>query len=127
MVFWRLFNPLARRLAGIAPFWVVLETTGRRTGLPRQTPLARGPEEDEATWLIAVHGRHSTWVRNIEAEPRVRVRIGGRWRGGSAAVLPWDPEIAKRFSTYARVGPATLGIDPALIRVELGAVTTGPL
>ena len=119
MFFWRLFNPLARRLAGIAPFWVVLETTGRRTGLLRQTPLARGPEEQGATWLIAVHGRHSSWVRNLEAERAVRVRIAGHWRSGTAAVLPWDPEIVGRFSAYARLGPATLGIDPALVRVDV--------
>ena len=29
MTFWRAFNPLARSLAGVAPWWVVLETTGR--------------------------------------------------------------------------------------------------
>jgi hypothetical protein len=36
-------NPLPLRLAGIAPWWVILETTGRRTGLPRRVPPAGGP------------------------------------------------------------------------------------
>jgi deazaflavin-dependent oxidoreductase (nitroreductase family) len=119
VAFWRVLNPVARRLAGIAPFWVVLETTGRRSGLPRETPLARGPEESGQTWLIAVHGRHTTWVKNIEAEPRVRIRIRGRWREGTATVLPWDARTAGRFNRYARLGPTTLGIDPALVRIDL--------
>jgi deazaflavin-dependent oxidoreductase (nitroreductase family) len=119
MLFWRLLNPAAQRLAGIAPFWVVLETTGRRTGKSRRTPLARGPEQDGAAWLIAVHGRHSGWVKNVEARPEVRIRIRGRWRTARATVRPWDEALARRFNRYARLGPATLGIDPALVRVEL--------
>src|SRR5437868_8480671 len=67
MVFWRLTNPFARRLAFLMPWLAVLETTGRRSGEPRRTPLARGPVEDGVAWLIAVHGRHSTpWVRNLD-------------------------------------------------------------
>jgi deazaflavin-dependent oxidoreductase (nitroreductase family) len=119
MVFWRATNPLARRLAGIAPFWVVLETKGRRTGRLRQTPLARGPEDDGALWLIAVHGRHSAWVANLEAEPAVRVRLRGRWRSARASVHPWDPERARTFNPYARSAPPTIGIDPLLVRLDL--------
>ena len=119
MLFWRVMNPAARRMAGIAPFWVVLETTGRRTGKARLTPLARGPQEDGTTWLIAVHGRHSTWVKNLEARSDVRLRLRGRWRPGTATVLPWDESVVRRFNRYARLGPTTLGIDPALVRVDL--------
>jgi deazaflavin-dependent oxidoreductase (nitroreductase family) len=118
---WKIINPPSRALAGIAPWWVVIETKGRVSGERRQTPLARGPLEGEAAWLIAVHGRHSAWVKNLEAEPRVRLRLRGRWRDGTAAVVPWDPEVAKRFNLYARTGPATIGIDPAMVRVDLGA------
>jgi deazaflavin-dependent oxidoreductase (nitroreductase family) len=119
MVFWRLTNPLARRLAFLMPWLVVLETTGRRTGKPRRTPLARGPVEDGVAWLVAVHGRHSTWVRNLESSPRVRLQVAHRWRTGTASVLLLDPETLKRFNVYARSGPRTLGIDPLLVRVDL--------
>ena len=121
LVFWKIVNPASRALAGIAPWWVVIETEGRLSGRRRQTPLARGPVENKAAWLIAVHGRHSAWVRNIEAEPRVRLRLRGRWRNGTAEVVPWDPVVARRFNLYARTGPATIGIDRALVRVDLGA------
>lgn len=117
--FWRLANPGARALAGIAPFWVVVETTGRRSGKKRQTPLARGPEFDGAHWLIAVHGRHSTWVKNLEADPQVRFRLRGKWREGTASVIDYDEAIAARFNLYARSGPRVVGIDPVLVRIEL--------
>ena len=118
LLFWRLANPPSRWLAGIAPWWVVVETTGRRSGKPRQTPLARGPELEGAHWLIAVHGRHSTWVKNLIANPNVRLRVRGRWLTGTAEVVDFDPEIAKHFSLYAQTGPRIAGIDPVLVRVS---------
>lgn len=126
MVVWRMGNPAARRLAGIAPWWVVLEATGRRSGKPRHTPLARGPVHGDALWLIAVHGRHSAWVRNVEAAPSVRVKLAGRWLAGSASVLPLDPERLRGFNRYARLGPMIVGIDPLLVRVDLSARLTPP-
>jgi deazaflavin-dependent oxidoreductase (nitroreductase family) len=117
--FWRVFNPIAMRLAGIAPWWVVLETRGRQTGRVRRVPLARGPVDGATTWLIAVHGRGAGFVRNIEASPGVRLRLRGRWRTGTAEVEPYDEAVAGRFNLYARMGPATLGIDPVLVRVDL--------
>jgi deazaflavin-dependent oxidoreductase (nitroreductase family) len=116
---WKVINPPSRALAGIAPWWVVLETTGRRSGKPRQVPLARGPVDGAVTWMIAVHGEHSAYARNIAADPRVRLRLRGHWRTGTASVEPMDPGILKRFNLYARTGPVTMGIDPRLIRVRL--------
>jgi deazaflavin-dependent oxidoreductase (nitroreductase family) len=116
---WRGFNPLVLRLAGVAPWWVVLETRGRRSGLPRRVPLARGPVSGSTAWLIAVHGEHADFARNIAACPEVRLRLGGRWHEGTAALAPLDPAVLRRFNRYARLGPRTLGIDAALVMVEL--------
>jgi deazaflavin-dependent oxidoreductase (nitroreductase family) len=118
-VFWRIVNPLANRLAGIAPWWVVLETTGRKSGKPRRAPLARGPVDGNVTWVIAVHGRHARFVRNIEADPAVRFRLRGRWHGGRASVHPLEPAIVERFNAYGRMGPKVVGWDPMLVRIEL--------
>jgi deazaflavin-dependent oxidoreductase (nitroreductase family) len=117
--FWRVMNPIARRLAGIAPWWVVLETTGAKSGRARQVPLARGPMEGNTTWVIAVHGRHSRFAHNIARMPRVRLKLRGRWYSGTASLEPLDAAIVSRFSRYGRMGPATLGWDPALVRIEL--------
>ncbi len=119
MLVWRIINPPNRALARVAPWWVVLETTGHRTGRTRETPLARGPSDGDTTWLISVHGRHASWVRNLERSPTVRLRLRRKWRTGTAVVVDYDPEIAGRFSRYARSGPAALGIDPVLVRVDL--------
>jgi deazaflavin-dependent oxidoreductase (nitroreductase family) len=118
-VFWGIVNPLNRPLAGYAPWWVLLETRGRRTGRPRRFPLARGPVEAGAVWLCSVHGRHANWVRNIEASAEVRIKLSGRWHAARASVHDYDEAILRRFSRYARSGPRTLGIDPVLVRVEL--------
>jgi deazaflavin-dependent oxidoreductase (nitroreductase family) len=118
-VLWKVINPPTRHLAGLAPWWALIETKGRRTGLARTTPLARGPVEGSVVWLNSVHGRHALWVRNLEATPDVRVKLSGRWRRGRATVHDWDEAIDKRFNRYARSGPRTLGIDPVLVRIEL--------
>ena len=119
MVFWKIFNPAARRLAGVAPWWVVLETRGRRSGLPRQVPLAAGPRDGDVTWLICVHGENASFARNIRSDPRIRLKMGRRWRAGRAAIIPMDERVLNRFSTYAQGGPRKLGIDPRLVRIEL--------
>jgi len=119
LAFWRVVNPLTRPLAGWLPWWVVLETTGRRSGLPRRVPLARGPVEDGVAWLICVHGARAAFARNIAADPRVRLRGGGRWRSGTASLRPIDAAALRRFSRYARAGLTVAGDEPLLVRVEL--------
>ncbi len=118
-LFWRFVNPTTRPFAGFAPWWVLLETTGHRTGEQRRTPLARGPVEGDVVWLNSVHGKRASWVRNIEVTPAVRIKLSGRWYEGCATVYDWDERIDARFNAYARSGPRTLGIDPALVRIDL--------
>src|SRR4051812_36745865 len=124
--FWRVVNPLARPLAGVVPWWVLLETVGNRSGAIRRTPLAAGPMDGRAMLVIAVHGRASGWVRNIEASPRVRLRHRGRWRAGTAHVEELRPELLRRFNVYARSGPRMVGIDPVLVRVDVSSEPTTP-
>jgi hypothetical protein len=69
-------------------------------------------------WLIAVHGEHSDYVRNLTAQPQVRIRHLGRWQRATATVHPMDPERLRSFGLYARMGPATLGIEPRMVRLE---------
>jgi len=97
-------NPLVRlafRLGIPDPGDALLETTGRRSGQPRQTPVCDGPDGD-TFWLLSEHGREADWIKDIEASPRVRVKVRswthGAWRAGTAlpAVdLLWQPEAYK--------------------------------
>jgi deazaflavin-dependent oxidoreductase (nitroreductase family) len=69
---------LVRR--GIAPrMWAMLETVGRQSGLPRQTPVGNGLI-DGTFWVVAAHGRQADYVRNIatvldDDDPDARSRM----------------------------------------------------
>jgi len=92
------FNPSMRFWVkcGLTPgCYILLETTGRRTGLLRQTPVA-GSLEGETYWLVAEHGAAAAYVKNLTAEPRVRVLLHRRWRSGTAACLTDDDAVVRR-------------------------------
>ena len=65
----------------------LLETVGRKSGQARVTPVTNGLSGDEF-WIVTEHGGRAGYVRNIEANPRVRVRVGRRWRAGTAHFVP---------------------------------------
>ncbi len=122
----RLNNRLVRWALrrGLAPrAFALLETTGRRTGRPRHTPVGNGLVGD-TFWLVAAHGDRSDYVRNIRRDPRVRVKVGGRWRRGVAVPLPDDDVDARsRALPYrwdAAIGRA-MASDPLTIRIDLDA------
>src|ERR1700722_10744168 len=77
-------NPVGRR----SPM-TMLETTGRKSGQPRRTAIG-GRVIGNQFWMVSEHGDHSHYVLNIKANPEVRVRIHGKWRGGTAHLLPGD-------------------------------------
>jgi deazaflavin-dependent oxidoreductase (nitroreductase family) len=125
--FWRGFtkrvlNPVVSPLAGLVPGWALLETRGRRTGRPRRTPVGDGLQ-GATFWIVAEHGRRADYVRNIRADPRVRVKRRGRWRNGRAAVL--DAEDARRRQRELRLNRfnasivRAIGSDLLLVRVDL--------
>lgn len=72
----------------------LLETIGRNSGQPRMTPVTNGLSGDEF-WIVTEHGGRAGYVRNIEINPRVRVKVGRRWRAGTAHFVPEvTPEAA---------------------------------
>jgi deazaflavin-dependent oxidoreductase (nitroreductase family) len=123
-------NPLAKLLLelGLMPATALLETTGRRSGQPRRTPVGKGYDPATDTfWIVAEHGRGAAWVRNVESNPRVRVKIGRRWRRGTAHLLPGDDPIARqremgRLGLGKRVNAAAvraMGTRLLTVRVDL--------
>ncbi|MEU4218747.1 nitroreductase/quinone reductase family protein [Actinoplanes sp. NPDC026623] len=107
---------------GLAPrAFALLETTGRRTGLPRHTPVGNGCVGD-TFWLVAAHGTQSDYVRNLQLHPAVRLKIGRRWRTGTAVVLPDDDPVA-RSRTLPHRWDAALGrlmaSSPLTVRIDL--------
>lgn len=115
-------NPITKRVAGYVPFWALLETTGRKSGEPRQTPIGNGLNGD-TFWIVADHGHRSNYVKNMIANPRVRLRVNGRWRSGTATLLPDDDPIARQKSMrrFNAQFVRMMGTDLLSIRIDLDA------
>lgn len=106
----RLVRPLARYVLnppvrvlvgmGVLPLgYALLETTGRRSGRRRVTPVGNGLIGD-TFWLVAEHGYDANYVRNLIADPHVRVKVRDglkpTWRDGIASVVPDDDPHARQ-------------------------------
>jgi deazaflavin-dependent oxidoreductase (nitroreductase family) len=109
-----LLNPPVKLLfaMGIAPpGYALLETTGRKTGKPRQIPVGHGRIGNQF-WIVAEHGINAGYVRNIANNPRVRLKLRdgfrARWHSGTAHVLPDDdPRQRQRWLAGQVPGSAT--------------------
>ncbi len=111
----RVVNPVGRQLP-----LTMLETTGRKSGQPRRTVVG-GRVIDKKFWMVSEHGEHSHYVQNIKANPRVSVRVDGRWRTGTAHLLPDDDPVA-RLSQLPGLNSAVvriMGSDLLTIRIDL--------
>lgn len=113
----RLGNPVLSRLPG----QTLLETTGRTSGLPRQTPIG-GRRVGQEFWLVSEFGERSQYVRNIQADPNVRLRLHGRWLRGVAHLLPEDDARArlKSLPRFNSTAVQAFGTDLLTIRIDLG-------
>jgi deazaflavin-dependent oxidoreductase (nitroreductase family) len=120
----RIVNPLVRPLVDrgvLDPGWALLETRGRRSGRPRVVPVGNGLR-DGVFWVVTEHGYHADYVRNILEDPRVRVKVGGRWRTGHASVLAGEDPYARLRALRRPVNDALLlavGTEQLVVRVDL--------
>ena len=127
----RLLNPLVRAAArrGLPlPGYVLLETTGRRSGQPRQVPVGKALEGD-TLWVVAEHGLRAAYVRNIQANPRVRVRIGRKWRTGTAQVLSdddWRERQRRIPNKFNSAVVRAMGTEQVTVRVYLDPASGAP-
>jgi deazaflavin-dependent oxidoreductase (nitroreductase family) len=125
-------NPLDRLAFALRtppPGDALLETVGRRTGQPRVTPVC-DCLEGSTFWIVAQRGRDADYVKNIEANPRVRVKgslSDSAWRAGTADILDDDdPEerirILGRGNRWRRLclqASASAAVSPLTIRIDL--------
>ena len=79
--------------AGAELQYLYLTTTGRKSGLPREIEIWF-VAADGRWYVLAEHFRKAQWVRNILANPRVRVRIDGVEYAASARVLDEEADVA---------------------------------
>ena len=128
-----LLNPPIKFLFLIGAFppgYALLETIGRKTGKPRRTPVGNG-RVGRQFWIVAEHGANAAYVRNLQANPRVRVKVReglrSRWYAGTAQVLrDDDPRERQRWLAKQLPGSASnsaavrfFGTDLLSIRIDL--------
>jgi deazaflavin-dependent oxidoreductase (nitroreductase family) len=82
----------------IGGFIVLLTTTGRKSGKKRVTPLQY--EKIGADYYLgAARGLNADWVRNIQSNPQVELRVGAKHLHGTAEIVA-DPS---RFADFMEV------------------------
>ncbi|HEX6683245.1 MAG TPA: nitroreductase/quinone reductase family protein [Candidatus Limnocylindrales bacterium] len=78
--------------------------------------------DGDTFWLVAAHGLQADYVRNLLADPTVRVKIAGRWRTGRAVPMP-DDDVPKRSRSLPYQWDAAIGrlmaTTPMTIRIDL--------
>jgi deazaflavin-dependent oxidoreductase (nitroreductase family) len=128
-----LLNPPIKLLFAIGvvlPGHALLETTGRKTGKPRRTPVGDGLVGKQF-WIVAEHGQQAGYVRNIADNPRVRLKLRdglrARWYTGTAHLLS-DDDAIERQRWLANQAPASasnaaavrfFGTELLTVRVDL--------
>ncbi|MCV7223013.1 nitroreductase/quinone reductase family protein [Mycolicibacterium elephantis] len=111
---------VANRVTRLLPFQTLLETKGRKSGQPRRTPLG-GSRVGNEFWFVSEFGENSQYIKNIKADPHVRVRLNGRWHNGIAHLMPDDDphERLRSLPQFNSMGVRTFGTNLLTVRVDL--------
>ncbi len=97
---------------------MVITTTGRKSGLRRHTPVNYLQGEGEV-YCMPGFGTNSDWYRNLLANPRVEVWVGGKaWLGRAETVPP-----AEALPLYRRLMERAGFADRAFTKVNLSTVS----
>jgi deazaflavin-dependent oxidoreductase (nitroreductase family) len=128
-------NPPIKLLfaVGVAPpGYALLETIGRKSGKFRRTPVGNGRAGNEF-WIVAEHGGKAGYIRNIENNSRVRVKLRdgfwARWHSGTAHVLRDDDPRERQNWLAAKVPGSSsnaaavrlFGTELLTVRIDLDA------
>jgi len=113
-----LFNPLAQRLLGagvsLGPN-ALLTVRGRKTGLPRTTPVAL-VEVHGRRWIIGTFG-DVNWVRNLRAAGEATLAVGKRHEPVRAVELSVEQTAAFFIDT----------LGPYVRRLPFGRLLLGTI
>ncbi len=88
----------------IGRLFMVLTTTGRKSGQPRRTAI-EFHEYKGRNYVFGAWGKQADWLKNIQANPLVTIQT---WRGAQSVTarrLTTDAELAEAFE-YAMSNPS---------------------
>ncbi|MCF2533391.1 nitroreductase family deazaflavin-dependent oxidoreductase [Yinghuangia soli] len=87
---------------------LLLTTTGRRSGIPRTSPLAFSRDGDR--YVVAASNRgaddHPSWFRNLTADPDAIIEIGGRTLPVRAAEITDRTERTRLYAAHKALVPS---------------------
>jgi deazaflavin-dependent oxidoreductase (nitroreductase family) len=113
---WKIMRRLNQRMAanyrkGFGPTRVVLllTTIGRKSGLPRVTPL-QYEEIKGVYYLGSARGAQADWYRNILANPQVQVQIRKQCWNGTAEAITDPARIADFLALRLKSHPLMIGL-----------------
>lgn len=88
---------------------LLLTTTGRKSGQPRITPL-QYEQIDGAYYLGAARGLKADWVRNLQTNPHVELRVGAKRVSGLAEVVTDPQRMADFLEVRLQRHPLMIGL-----------------
>jgi deazaflavin-dependent oxidoreductase (nitroreductase family) len=117
---WRLMKipPMLFYAIGLGPvigrMVLLLTTVGRKSGLPRVTPL-QYEEIEGVIYVGSARGHKADWFSNILVNARVGVHVGSRQFNGQADTITEPVQIADFFELRLSRHPKMMGV---LLRLE---------
>jgi deazaflavin-dependent oxidoreductase (nitroreductase family) len=93
----------------IGGFIVLLTTTGRKSGKKRVTPLQYEKIGDDY-YLGAARGLKADWVRNIQSNPQVELRVGAKHLQGTAEIITDPSRLADFIEVRLERHPFMIGL-----------------
>jgi deazaflavin-dependent oxidoreductase (nitroreductase family) len=87
---------------------LMLTTTGRKSGLPRMTPL-QYERIDGDYYLGSARGARADWFRNIQADPCVHVQVGAQEFDARAEAVTDPQRIADFLEVRLKRNPLMVG------------------
>ena len=88
---------------------LLLTTTGRRSGKKRVTPLQYEMIGTDY-YLGAARGVNADWVRNIQIDPQVELRVGVKYFQGTAEVITDPSKFADFMEVRLERHPLMIGL-----------------
>ena len=100
---------------------LMLEHTGRTTGVRRYAVLEAVDHPDPRTYIVAAgFGDRAQWLRNVRANPRVRVYTGSRRPVPATARPLTTGQAAAALTAYARRHPRAWATLKPVFEATLG-------
>jgi deazaflavin-dependent oxidoreductase (nitroreductase family) len=93
---------------------LLVTTTGRRSGLPRVTPLLYD-EIDGIIYVGSVRGAKADWYQNLQANPNVEVTVGSRRIKGCAEAITDPLQVVDFLEKRLKLHPILAAV---VMRIE---------